>query len=782
MCSSIPFVSSESPRFAQRATTTQLKQRLKIRRGKSSRVLHQRSGGSGASSIHERDLCLLVGGVDEDDVAHQARHAGLGQALHSGEACARCLAIRWREEITRFSPWAAPKPRHLGGAWALGCRICSVLRSTNDLQQRRKVHIAANREHSFCKQAISRCGAWASFQVRHGGNLPKLKLRLAAHANTDMHRLAADVANSPRFMLGIGAQPAMSFSEVEQSARVREAACFAGTSLQQPAALKMQALKNTGGMVDVAIGSIQDSFRGNVPRRTDFLDVWADSTTVMSLRTQVTIQEKRGAAHVVERRRKRQILAIEAEIVRQDCRKRLREASSISLAVDECDTRKVIRVRCDTPEAPYQWDGIIGVIRRRYGLTEDVAAEVKEDHAVHSVALLDDTIRTFFTPLPCRQARKRKVDNAAGNAVASSAPASGGKRQRITRREQPQCDEVELGGFRAKVRILCADGGSGERRALFRAAQHYFPNVDQVIRDPAHGVRIAICKPLQLEAYFKEVFDELINKRHALIPDIQNSGKWTQILHGLQQKVLRIPSLDFDGSLQVVLKHLSFAKIRMDSCADPLAKVCLMAMPIALLLALISADERCEAGQRERARNTLKMFQPKFMLGAGVSADWGIITLAFLRLYDRLDHDISNSMDELEDFCSTIEACFVQGGVFCKLPAASGADQGKPAMFITERVRMQIQARCVFHCGQTEQVIWGPMRQFDLGSLASSLRAAATAMIRRVRAEFMDVRTDFCCMALRLISTIVSCAGYRFSNIVILFVRRRSRMKLNEIV
>jgi hypothetical protein len=176
------------------------------------------------------------------------------------------------------------------------------------------------------------------------------------------------------------------------------------------------------------------------------------------------------------------------------------------------------------------------------------------------------------------------------------------------------------------------------------------------------------------------------------------------------------------------------------------------------------------------------MFQPKFMLGAGVSADWGIITLAFLRLYDRLDHDISNSMDELEDFCSTIEACFVQGGVFCKLPAASGADQGKPAMFITERVRMQIQARCVFHCGQTEQVIWGPISQFDLGSLASSLRAAATAMIRRVRAEFMDVRTDFCCMALRLISTIVSCAGYRFSNIWILFVRRRSRMKLNEIV
>ena len=46
----------------------------------------------------------------------------------------------------------------------------------------------------------------------------------------------------------------------------------------------------------------------------------------------------------------------------------MREATAVSVAVDECDARKIIRVRCDTPEPPHQWDGVLGIIRKRYGL------------------------------------------------------------------------------------------------------------------------------------------------------------------------------------------------------------------------------------------------------------------------------------------------------------------------------------------------------------------------------------------------------------------------------
>ena len=368
---------------------------------------------------------------------------------------------------------------------------------------------------------------------------------------------------------------------------------------------------------------------------------------------------------------------------------------------------------------------------------------------MQNLRILDETLRAFFTPLP------QNLSRATPNQPAAVAPASGGAGNRGRKRELVGiCNEQELHEFKKKVRILASDGGASERRGLFLAAEKYFPNVQFVIEDPAHGLRIATVKPLQLESYFGEIQDELFNKRHALIPDIQNSGKWRAMLHGLQTSVLRMPARGGDGALKVVLHHLAYAKIRMDSAADPLAKLCLMLMPVALLLSFISADERCKPSQRDRAREVLSKFQPKFLIGAGVSADWGLICMAFLRLFDRLNHDISNSADELKDFCETIEACFIQGGVFCRTPQpASGGCDSQPAAaaFITERVRKQIATRCVFHCGSSDQVVWGPIRPDELKQLTCSLRVAAKAMLDRVKAKLGGLRHHFSCLALRRI-------------------------------
>ena len=729
--------------------------------------------------VNERDMCLLCGSVDEIDADHARRHACLPKVADGNFHCPRCLWIFCKADIERVAPWVGPRPRHLGGAWALGCRICDSAKNHKDFKARREAHIDANSEHGFYKQAISRSGKWCKYQIRVGGSSWNLKHRLQAHACSDLHRLCAEVVSSPQFLLGSGsAAPLRKISpDVELVSRVHEAirsksdtsgepAVSSGVSAVssgQPAASSGQAavsqlpsLRTHVHPATVFTGSIQDPFRGNVPQEADFVDVWADSTSTLSFRAQVNVHEKRGSSTVVERRRKRNILGIEAEVVRERCRKRCFEATSISLAVDECDTRKIIRIRCDTPEAPYKWDGTIGVLRRRYDVTDDVARQIKEDHAAHNLVLLDQTLRAFFTPLPSKVLKAnspgavgmKRLPGAAGTTVA----ACGAKRKRAPQKEEPQCDEVALQGFRKKVRILCADGGSGERRALFLAAKHYFPNVQLVIRDPAHGLRIATCKPMQLQSYFKEVYEELINKRHALIPDIQNSGKWRQILHGLQQRVLHIPGHDRSGALQIVLKHLSLAKTRMDSCADPLAKLCLMLLPVALLLAFIASDERCDADQRERALIILKKFQPKFMIGAGVSADWGLITLQFLRLFDRLDHDIANSSDELEEFSEVVEACFVKGGIFCRVPASdsdSQRRQDKHAEFITERVRKQTQKRCVFHCGEKEVVVWGPPSIHDLRSLKSSLQLASRVMLDRVVAELEGLRMRFRCLAVR---------------------------------
>ena len=145
---------------------------------------------------------------------------------------------------------------------------------------------------------------------------------------------------------------------------------------------------------------------------------------------------------------------------------------------------------------------------------------------------------------------------------------------------------------------------------------------------------------------YKEVFDELMDKRHALIPDIKNSGKWKKMLMAIQQQARaealgrnhHPQSIYRQGALRVVMQHLSFAKQRMDSAANPLAKFCLMLMPMVLLLSFISTDLRCAKSQRDRASGLLMKFQTKFLHAAGVAADWGLITCAFLRLYS-LDYN-----------------------------------------------------------------------------------------------------------------------------------------------
>ena len=85
---------------------------------------------------------------------------------------------------------------------------------------------------------------------------------------------------------------------------------------------------------------------------------------------------------------------------------------------------------------------------------------------------------------------------------------------------------------------------------------------------------------------------------------------------------------------------------------------------MALLLSLISCDERCKKDQRDRAIEMLKQFKPMFMLQAGVAADWGLVGTAFLRLFDKLDHEIARSEEEVLEFCETVTSCFIKGVFF----------------------------------------------------------------------------------------------------------------------
>ena len=120
--------------------------------------------------------------------------------------------------------------------------------------------------------------------------------------------------------------------------------------------------------------------------------------------------------------------------------------------------------------------------------------------------------------------------------------------------------------------------------------QKYFQNVLFFIEEPVHGLRIAMVKPLQLESDLRGIQDELVNEQHALLPDIQDSGKWKSIRRGIQNNKMVIPGLQRDGALKVVFKHLACSKVRMHSQAGPLAEMCLMLITMLSLPSLISVQ------------------------------------------------------------------------------------------------------------------------------------------------------------------------------------------------
>ena len=497
---------------------------------------------------------------------------------------------------------------------------------------------------------------------------------------------------------------------------------------------------------------------------------------LIGIRKQVTLAKKKQdhSSKKLSRLNRRRMLGIMAEEARKGIRENFRNAVSICIAVDDSDGRKLIRARCDTPSAPYKFNCVMGISTKKLGSRESVSKEVTEDHAQLTHNNLQDFHRRFFTKGAKRinWGHRDKRPPSSAQVRAGRPVATGSVRSRDTQKEtlpgaspeargrkrkelpEPTLDEKAREDYRRKVRVLASDGGPAERRALFMSAtSSEFPNVNFVIKDMIHCIRIATAKPLHLVAGTEEVFNEIIDKRHALLPDLTYSLKWKSILEAVQKEVLQIPMLNLRGAMQYVLKHFAFAKQRMDSTADPLAKVCLMLLPIAVLLAMVSSDDRNQPDQRQRATALLKKFQPKFNLSMGVSADWGLIAINFLRLFDDGHHDISNSLDELEEFTEIFESVFVKGGVFHTTPhAPASGDAEAEAEFMTERVRKQSRKKCVFRCGEKHVVVWGPIEKSDLAALSLETRVAAQTTLERIHADMAGIRLDWSCFSFKRIA------------------------------
>ena len=158
------------------------------------------------------------------------------------------------------------------------------------------------------------------------------------------------------------------------------------------------------------------------------------------------------------RKRKRQHLCVMAEVHRNKIRRVLKEATSISLALDEAKYRKIIRCRCDVPSAQscgrvslgrnvgasgFSHSGVLGIL----DCSKKHASDFEADHAVTAMKQFDSFLTQFCTPL---------------------GPSSGGRRGK----PQPLACDHELKKHILKtVTCISADGAAKERRAIFIEAR-----------------------------------------------------------------------------------------------------------------------------------------------------------------------------------------------------------------------------------------------------------------------------------------------------------------------
>ena len=172
-------------------------------------------------------------------------------------------------------------------------------------------------------------------------------------------------------------------------------------------------------------------------------------------------------------------------------------AKFICLAMDDRPYQKIIRYRCDAPSKPFVRRGVLGVMSLANSSTQDF----EEDHALIAVRKFDAFLNRFCTPLK----------SAIGDTQASNSAV-----------DDSQALKEHI---RKHTRVFAADGASKERRALFTAVREMFENVVLLIRDGAHALRIAIRDPLHFDDFFGEVWNELFDQRHALVPDLMHSNK-----------------------------------------------------------------------------------------------------------------------------------------------------------------------------------------------------------------------------------------------------------------
>ena len=505
----------------------------------------------------DHKMVVSPGPVFESMEAHKKRHRGLGlkqlclRCQYSKNPGVFCQNALLPTDHGRALTWLEPRPEYLGGAWGLGCRVCAWYhRAGGRLGQPaiggHQKHTISGRQKQASggqmKQAIGGCKKQAiGGQAKRATGGPKILKKILKKGTP---RQGPRFTKFARFQWSSAKKQKDIAEALKQhsNSQAHKIACAA--MLRNQSQLDLGGPNSSGFVLSPAPpmkapAPLPNAFRGRVPQPKDWLDGFVDTKEHVSFRAQERMTKAKSgrgtenpapqdpaqevtavrgrplaAARFFDeflRKRRRKQTMIMAEGIRVRHRKVLRAATFCTLALDEAQGRKLFRFRCDRNQAPWSYTGVLGV----FEMGPKSMEEGEQDHAERALTRVDEFITRFCTPIGT-------LDDRA-----------------------PACDQELKDHILKIVSTLSADGGPAERRALFLAFERCFVNLKLLIRDSAHAIRIAMKDPLHHDTLFGEVWEELFDKRHAVVPDMQNSGKLKELLLHAQRdgaKPLGLPA------------------------------------------------------------------------------------------------------------------------------------------------------------------------------------------------------------------------------------------------
>ena len=489
--------------------------------------------------------------------------------------------------------WLGERPARWGGVWGLGCSVCAAFHGkragASTPCQERPQHTRVER-----------------FGVRGGTNFARY---MVCHP-------------------GIGAS------------HVREHAVSAAHKLAVAAHAAIRILLQE-------TVSDEQLLTGAVPQPADWLRAWR---LCMHPASWAAAAEQSGTEHFICQIRGRAVqgkayqhmTSCMKEVLRMRKRQWLREASYIFLGFDDKNGRKLLRFKCDTPEAPACFDAAgkraagditllkygarIGVVGCMPVGLEKTLADYERDYAERTSEEVIKLLERMCTP------------------------------------HGDSLDQVFFNAVLGKVVGIVVDGALLKTARYMKAGR--LQNIIIIMRDPAHIIRSTCRDPLHDASGFSEQYARLFGDRHAVLKDFMHSTMWQDQLEACQKQLQHAGAPT--PCVKHALRHLAFVQPRFESFVTPRRRYVCLLRAIAMVLAVKAGDERLDSAVQRRANAALQaMGKSEDCFIAGLAGDYGEACLEFLRYFDVHDHDPARTAAQVDAFVFTLEQLFIHGYVLC---------------------------------------------------------------------------------------------------------------------